>query len=102
VEIRGTVVRIKGQDLQIKLKPKSRAGYRQLRLPTWAVKMLRRRQAEAIPNNWGVVFTSPTGLLRDPSNTQADLRDVFARLGYPRVTLHVFRKTAATLWTKQG
>jgi hypothetical protein len=45
--------------------------------------MLRRRRAEAIPNEWGVVFTSPTGLLRDPSNTQADLRDVFARLGYP-------------------
>ncbi|MDQ3763385.1 MAG: site-specific integrase [Actinomycetota bacterium] len=83
VEIRGTVVRIKGQGLQIKLKPKSRAGYRKLRLPSWVVEMLHRRQAEAIPNEWGVVFTSPAGLLRDPSNTQADLRDVFARLGYP-------------------
>jgi integrase len=39
---------------------------------------------------------------RDPSNTQADLRDVFARLGYPWVTSHVFRKTAATLLDEAG
>jgi integrase len=102
VEIRGTVVRIKGQGLRIKPKPKSRAGYRKLRLPTWAVEMLRRRQAEATPNELGVVFTSPTGLLRGPSNTQADLRDVFVRLGYPWVTSHVFRKTAATLLDEAG
>jgi integrase len=34
VEIRGTVVRIKGLGLRVKPKPKSRAGYRKLRLPT--------------------------------------------------------------------
>ena len=34
-------------------------------------------------DSWGAVFTSPTGLLRDPSNTQAGLRDVFRRIGYP-------------------
>jgi len=41
--------------------------------------MLRRRAAAAEPNLWGVVFTSPLGKLRDPSNTQADPRDVFSR-----------------------
>lgn len=82
VEIRGTAIRVKGQCLWIKPKPKTKAGYRKLRLPAWAVEMLRRRQIEATANEWGVVFTSPTGLLRDPSNTQADLRDVFARVGY--------------------
>jgi integrase len=41
-------------------------------------------------------------MLRDPSNTQADLRDGFARLGYPWVTSHVFRKTAATLLDEAG
>lgn len=102
VEIRGTVIRVKGEGLRIKLKPKSKAGYRKLRLPSWSVEMLRRRQAEAVPNPWGVVFTSPTGLLRDPSNTQADLRDVFGRIGYPWVTSHVFRKTAATLLDEAG
>ncbi|MCA1673369.1 MAG: hypothetical protein LC799_14615 [Actinobacteria bacterium] len=64
--------------------------------------MLRRRRAEVVLNEWGVVFTSPTGLLRDPSNTQVDLRDVFGRLGYPWVTSHVFRKTAATLLDEAG
>jgi integrase len=44
-----------------------------------------------------VVFTAPLGGLRDPSNTQADLRVVFADAGYPRVTSHVYRKTVATL-----
>jgi integrase len=102
VEIRSTVVRIKGHGLRIKPKPKSRAGYRKLQLPSWVVEMVRRRRIEATPNEWGVVFTSPTGLLRDPSNTQADLRDVFARLGYPWVTSHVFRKTAATLLDEAG
>jgi integrase len=102
VEIRGTVVRVKGQGLWIKPKPKSRAGYRTLRLPMWAVDMLRCRRQQAVLNAWGVVFTSPTGLLRDPSNTQADLRDVFRRVGYSWVTSHVFRKTAATLLDEAG
>jgi integrase len=102
VEIRGTVIRVKGQGLRIKPKPKSRAGYRKLRLPSWAVDMLRCRKQQAVPNDWGVVFTSPMGLLRDPSNTQADLRDVFQRIGYPWVTSHVFRKTAATLLDDAG
>jgi integrase len=102
VEIRGTVVRIKGQGLWINPKPKSRAGYRKLALPSWVVEMLCRRRIDGTPNERGVVFTSPTGLLRDPSNTQADLRDVFARLGYPWVTSHVFRKTAATLLDEAG
>lgn len=102
MEIRGTVVRVKGQGLRIKLKPKSKAGYRKLRLSSWAVEMLCRRQAAAAPNAWGAVFTSPTGLLRDPSNTQADLRDVFRRIGYPWVTSPVFRKTAATLLDEVG
>jgi integrase len=48
------------------------------------------------------VFTSPLGLLRDPSNTQADLRDVLQRIGYPWVTSHMFRKTAATLLDDAG
>ncbi len=86
----------------LKPKPKSRAGYRKLRLPSWAVKMLLRRQIDATPNEWGVVFTSPNGMLRDPSNAQADLRDVFARLDYPWVTSHVFRKTAAILLDEAG
>jgi integrase len=102
VEIRGTVIRVKGKGLWIKPKPKSRAGYRTLRLPSWAVDMLGCRKEHAVPNQWGAVFTSPLGLLRDPSNTQADLRDVLQRIGYPWVTSHMFRKTTATLLDDAG
>jgi integrase len=102
VEVRGTVIRITGQGLIIKWKPKSRAGWRKVELPTWAVTMLKRRRANPKCNDWDAVFTSPTGLLRDPSNTQSDLRAVFARHGYPGVTSHTFRRTVATLMDQAG
>ena len=102
VEVRGTVIRVTGKGLMIKPKPKSRSGFRTLELPAWAVAMLRRRQATSVPNTWGVVFTAPTGGLRDPSNTQADLRVVFAAAGFEWVTSHVYRKTVATLMDLAG
>jgi integrase len=55
-----------------------------------------------VPNEWDVVFTSPTGRLRDPGNTQADLRDVYERAGYPDITSHTFRRTVATLMDRAG
>jgi integrase len=73
-----------------------------LELPGWAVEMLRRRQGSARANEWNVVFTAPLGGLRDPSNTQADLRVAFADAGYPWVTSHVYRKTVATLMDAAG
>ena len=60
-------------------------------LSGWAVAMLRRRREQARPNEWGVVFTAPGGELRDPSNTQADLRVAFAAVGYGWVTSHIYR-----------
>jgi integrase len=102
VEVRGTVIRITGKGLIIKLKPKSKAGWRIIELPNWAITMLKRRQAEQEPNQWQAVFTSPLGHLRDPSNTQADLRDVFDRIKYPDVTSHTFRRTVATLMDEAG
>ncbi|HZG91312.1 MAG TPA: site-specific integrase [Pseudonocardia sp.] len=102
VQVRGTVIRVKGAGLTIKWRPKSKSGYRTLELPTWAVTMLQRRAATAEANEWGVVFVAPMGGLRDPSNTQADLRTVFADAGYPWVTSHVYRKTVATLMDAAG
>lgn len=102
VEVRGTVIRVKGKGLVLKLKPKTKAGCRTLRLPAWVVDMLRRRQAGAPTNEWNAVFTAPLGGLRDPSNTQADLRSVLDDAGYPWVTSHTFRKTAATLLERSG
>jgi hypothetical protein len=62
----------------------------------------RRRCDQSLPNEWGVVFTAPGGWLRDPSNTQADLRIVFAEVGYGWVTSHIYRKTVATLMDEGG
>jgi integrase len=47
VEVRGTVVRVKGAGVTIKWRPKSKSGYRTLELPGLAVEMLRRRQGNA-------------------------------------------------------
>jgi hypothetical protein len=41
------------------------------------------------------VFPAVMGGLRDPSNTQADLRDAFRAAGYPWLTRHSLRKTTA-------
>ena len=43
-----------------------------------------------------MVFPSPQGRLRDPSNTSSDLRTALDRAGFPWVTSHTFRKTMAT------
>ena len=102
VEVRGTVVRITGVGLVIKPVPKSAAGWRVVELPGWAVEMLRRRRRTATANTWDVVFTSPAGRLRDPSNTQSDLRALFDAAGYPGVTSHTFRRTVATLMDTAG
>jgi integrase len=102
VEVRGTVIRIKGKGLVIKPRPKSKDGWRTIELPGWMVTLLRKRLAEYQPNRWDVVFTSPSGRLRDPSNTQGDLRTVFDRAGYPEITSHTFRRTVATLMDKAG
>lgn len=101
VQIRGTVIRIRGHGLVIKPKPKSRSGFRTLKLPSWAVEMLRaRRGADTQPS--APVFHAPMGGLRDPSNSNADLREAFDAAGYPWVTSHVYRKTVATLMDIAG
>ncbi|MCE0765818.1 hypothetical protein LWC35_23340 [Pseudonocardia kujensis] len=73
-EVRGTVVRINGERLVIKPRPKSKSGFWKLELPTWAVGMLVRRRAAAAPNRWDAVFTSPNG-----SATRATLSPIFGR-----------------------
>jgi len=101
VEVRGTVVRIKGEGLSIKLKPKGVRGWRKLELPSWTVEMLRgRRPPDARAAD--PVFAARLGGLRDPSNTNADLRQAFDAAGYPWVTSHVYRKTVATLMDVAG
>ncbi|MGF1662837.1 MAG: tyrosine recombinase XerC [Kineosporiaceae bacterium] len=101
VEVRGTVIRVKGEGLVVKQQPKSRHGWRVVELPSWALDMLRRRQGRD-DNPWSVVFPSPAGMLRDPKNTAGDLREAFDAAGYPGVTSHTFRRTVATLMDMAG
>ena len=48
------------------------------------------------------MFPAPLGGLRDPSNTQADLREAFAAAGFGSITSHALRKTTATLLDAAG
>ncbi|MGH8888720.1 MAG: site-specific integrase, partial [Acidothermaceae bacterium] len=102
VEVRGTVVRLRGQGLSIKSSPKSKAGFRTLILPPWCCNLLRRRKHASAHQPSDTVFAAPRGGLRDPSNTQADLRPALDAAGFDWVTSHVFRKTVATLMDHAG
>jgi integrase len=48
------------------------------------------------------VFPSAKGMLRDPSNTAADLRDAFGNAGFEWATSHVLRKTVASVLDSNG
>jgi integrase len=97
VHINATVVRVPGVGLQLQPRTKTPASQRILTLPKPVADTLRnRRLSGARTGPAGVVFPSPTGQLRDPSNTQADLRTALDRIGYPWVTSHTFRKTVAS------
>jgi integrase len=105
VEVRGTVLRVKGKGLVLKPSPKSEAGQRILTLPGWCIALLQQRAAnglEPIAEN-APIFPAPlSGTLRDPSNTRRGLREAFAEMGLPGVTSHAFRKTVATLMDDAG
>ena len=93
VQIDYTLIRIKGVGL-IRKGTKSSAGERTLRLPGFALTMLRRRKLAS--GGRGPVFPDTEGGWRDPSNTSRDLRDARGSEEFAWVTSHVFRKTAAT------
>ncbi|HEY3737594.1 MAG TPA: tyrosine-type recombinase/integrase, partial [Jatrophihabitans sp.] len=122
VEINATVVRVKGEGLVVQDWPKTAAGWRRLALPTYAIELIASRR----PGPHGVVFSSPLGNLRDPSNTTGDLREVLDGIGCAKcdsrgwllgpdgkrvrcdagpfswVTSHIFRKTVATRLDEAG
>lgn len=95
VEIRGTVVLVRGEGLIVQDRPKSDTSRRILLLPPFAVEMLQRRRRES-DSEW--VFPSSTGTLRSPSNFRRQWRDFRQANGYDGwVTPKTFRKTVATL-----
>jgi integrase len=99
VGIKYTLVRITGVGL-LRKATKSSAGMRTLRLPAFAITMLRRREPAA--GGRGPLFPDSQGGWRDPSNTSRDLRAARGSEQFSWVTSHVFRKTAATELDRAG
>ena len=98
----GTVVRLRGKGLYRKPEPKSSAGHRTLTLPGWCLTMLAARAEKLGSLTDSPVFPSPRGMLRDPSNTAADLKDAFSEGGFEWATSHVLRKTVASVLDSNG
>lgn len=106
VEVRSTIVRVTGQGLVCK-STKTASGARTLLLPPWCVERLRGRASRVETATKGAgpeapVFAAPLGGWRDPSNTQADLRDAFSAADFGHITSHVIRKTTATMLDNAG
>lgn len=105
VEIKGTVIRVRGQErgkgLVIKPSTKSKAGNRVLELPSWCADMFEARKVAATTN---LVFPSPLGHIRDASNTRRALQQALARVGYgdEALTTHTFRRSVASLMDSAG
>jgi integrase len=101
--VTGTVIRERGRGLLIQDVPKTTAGRRTITLPPRTVELLRHRlTAPTTTDDDPVIFPSPQGRLRDPSNTSGDLRTALDRAGFPWATSHTFRKTVATRLDEAG
>jgi integrase len=93
-EVDSTALRMAGVGMVVQLRPKSVAGWRRIAVPPFAIEMMRGRQTrrrlqpevvrllhddETITEARGMWVALPAPKsrgLRDPSNTQADLREV--------------------------
>jgi integrase len=96
------VVRETGTGLHIQEDGKTETSTRTIPLPSDVLARLLARQVAAVPNEWDVVFPSPRGRLRDPSNTSHDVGDLLDGAGYPWATSHTFRHTVCTLLGQAG
>ena len=99
VEVRGTVIRIKGNGLIIKPAPKSEAGWRKLVLPKWCIELLEHRLRN---ENLSIVFPSTVGTLREPTGVDKQLKRAFVQAGFPKITSHWLRKSVATAMDEAG
>lgn len=100
VEIRRTIVRVKGQGLVAK-GVKSRASVRRLVLPGWGVDLLRARRVRLGLFD-GPVFPDSQGGWRDRSNVGKAFRRVRGGTEFDWVKTHTYRKTVATMLDEGG
>jgi integrase len=102
VAVTGNIIRVTGQGLFRQERESSKLNPRGLTLPSWAVDLFRDRIKGRRLTLFEPLFPAPLGGWRDPSNTQADIRDLRTFTGYPWVTSHTMRKTVASLMNDAG
>jgi integrase len=105
IDITHTVVRVKGEGLLRKPRPKTESSLRALPLPSWALALLERRWAEAKADGRPLaspIFASTVGTLRDPNNVLRVLREIRGSDDFLWLTSHNFRKTTATALDDAG
>lgn len=95
-EVEATNVRARGQGIVRQPVAKRAASHRFTPLPGPTVDLLRRRH-ERLKEHTSLLFPTVLMHLRDPSNTQRELRDIRESLGCPRLMTHTFGKTATIL-----
>lgn len=100
-EVEATSVRVNGVGLVRQPVAKTAASHRVTPLPGPTVDLLRRRH-ERLKEHTPLLFPTVLMHLRDPSNTQRELRDIRESLGYPKLMTHTFRKSAATILDRAG
>lgn len=82
------------------MRPKSRAGWREVPMAPVLHEIMRRYIEHHGPDD--LVFTRPDGRPIDPSDDYAEWIALLDELGLPRVKLHSARHTAATLLHELG
>ena len=96
-QLRPVVVRETGTGLHLQDDGKTDASTRTIKLPADLLARLMARQVNAVANEWDVVFPSPRGRLRDPSNTSHDVADLLTAARHEWATAHTFRHAVATV-----
>ena len=97
ITISGTVVMERGRGAYRQDHPKTKAGFRTMKVPPFAAQTLHRKFAAEQPKPEDMLFPSSTGTVRSPHNFRRQWRDARAGSAYEWVTPHVFRKSVATL-----
>jgi integrase len=99
--LEATNVRVKGKGIVRQEYPKTEKTERVHPLPVKTMELLRRRH-DRLGEFTTLLFPTPLMRLRDPSNTQREIRERRVLLGYPKLMTHSFRKTVATLLDTAG
>ncbi|MEU4157877.1 site-specific integrase [Actinoplanes sp. NPDC026670] len=103
----GTITFVKGQGFSRQDHPKTDAGFRTVILPGFIVDVLWRRyndRAHPVRGQHSInaVFASRNDTWLSPYNVGRQWREVRKQAGLDWVTLHVFRKTVATVLDDAG